>query len=62
MTGGMWNTPRATATAATKAYTAALHAGARRTARKKKSVQTGIAAASAESQGFPNGSKFCSHG
>src|SRR5437660_11870341 len=41
---------------------AARHAGARRTSRKKKSVQTGTAAARVESQAFPRGLKFCSQG
>src|SRR5947208_10659838 len=41
---------------------AARHAGARRTARKKKSVQTGTAAARGESQAFPSGLKFCRQG
>jgi len=40
------------------ANTAAFHAGNRMTARKKNSVQTGMAAASVESHGFPSGSTF----
>ncbi len=62
MIAGMRKTTSATSTAATKEKIAAFQAAVRRTARKKNSVHTGMAAASVESSVFPSGSKFCSQG
>ena len=50
---GVPNSSRATRTAATKAATAAFHAGARRTAMRKNNNAIGAAAAAAEAHRLP---------
>src|ERR1039458_8359942 len=59
MRGGMRKTNNATASAAANAYSAARHAGERRTARKKNNVVTGMAAATVERTVLFRGLKFC---